>query len=62
MEFPDLTKYIELKKRGLTIQEVAIVARDDSLGSVSTMFVLVKVFGIPLPDAIEIWGEIVEHR
>ncbi len=55
IEFPELTKYIELKQLGSSASEIAIVAREDGLSSVESIFVLKEVFEISVARAKEIF-------
>jgi hypothetical protein len=55
IQFPELTKYIELKLRGLSASEIAIVAREDGLSSVESIYVLKEVFEISVAQAKEIF-------
>jgi hypothetical protein len=51
IEFPELAKCIELKARGFSTSEVAIVAREDGLGSIESIYVLKNVFYLSTAQA-----------
>ena len=55
MEFPELSKYIELEKRGLSAVEICRVARDDELNSIQVIYVLKNVFDLSTAQSKEIW-------
>ena len=55
MEFLELTKYIELEKRGLTAPEVSVIAQQDGLESILVVHVLKSVFEISIDEAQEIY-------
>lgn len=54
MEFLELTKYIELEKRGLTAPEVSVIAQQDGLESILVIHVLKSVFELSIDEAQEI--------
>ena len=54
MEFLELSKYIELEKRGLTAPEVSVIAQQDGLESILVVYVLKNVFEISIDEATEI--------
>ncbi len=55
MEFLELTKYIELEKRGLTAPEVSVIAQQDGLESSLVVHVLKSVFELSMDEANEIY-------
>ncbi len=55
MEFLELTKYIELEKRGLTAPEVSVIAQQDGLESMLVVHVLKSIFELPMDEANEIY-------
>ena len=52
---PEPTKYVELKERGSSASQVSVVAREDGLGSIETLYVLKHVFDLSLGQAKETW-------
>ena len=55
MEFLELSKYIELEKRGLTAPEVSVIAQQDGLESILVIHVLKSVFELSIDEAQEIY-------
>ena len=55
MEFLELTKYIELEKRGLTAPEVSVIAQQDGLESILVVHVLKSVFELSIEKATEVY-------
>ncbi len=55
IDFPELTKYFGLKEQGLSASEVTIVARDNGLSPIETIFVLKEVFQLSVAKAKEIF-------
>jgi hypothetical protein len=52
---PELKKYIELKACGSSSSEVSLVALEDGLNPIESIYVLKHVFDLSVAHAKEIW-------
>jgi hypothetical protein len=55
IKFPELTKYFDLKERGSSASDVTVVARENGLSSIETIYVLKEVFDLSVGQAKEIF-------
>ena len=54
MARPDLTKYFELKKRGLNAHQVAFVVYEDNLSISKAIYIIDNIFDLPFGEVKDI--------